>query len=107
MEPKLPVQKYLSANLFEEIGLLNLAPEERAQFLDKFGEVLQYKLTYRIMRELSPDQKDRLEAILAQEPLDTSAVSNFFASEMPNFETIAAEEVADYKRELIERFKAK
>lgn len=100
------VKKYLKADLFSELGLAALTTEEQATFLEKFGEVLQQRLTFRLMQELSDGQKDQLETLLANHPDDSVALGLFLTNEVPNLEQIAEEEVAKYKKELIDRMKA-
>lgn len=106
MPTKIPVAKYLKANLFDELGLTTLAAEERASFLEGFGNVLQYRLTFRLMDELSEDQKEKLDETLGKDPQNGTAVVEFLNSELPKFEKIVEEEIAKYKKELIDRFKA-
>lgn len=103
---KLPIDKYLKVDLLDELGIKNLEPEERVQFLEKIGEALQYKLATRIMQELNPEQKDHLEKLMDEEPFDGEALRVFFEVAFPQFDAIAKEEVAAYKHELIQRYKA-
>ncbi len=106
MPTKIPVAKYLKANLFDELGLTTLAADERASFLEGFGNVLQYRLTFRLMDELSEEQKEKLDGVLGQDPQNGTAVTEFLNTELPKFENIVEEEIAKYKKELIDRFKA-
>mgnify|MGYP001587116299 FL=1 len=97
------INKYLKADLFEELGMTNLTPEERVSFLERFGEALQYRLTFRMMKELSEENKGKLNDVLARN--DSAEIVNFLSQALPNFSDIANEEVAGYKKELVERFK--
>jgi|SRR3989338_3874778 len=106
MMTKLPVDKYLKMDLLDELGLKTLSPEERVSFLETFGSVLQQRLTLRVMEELSDPQKDKLDALLSSQPENDVALGQFLATEIPNFQSIAAEEVANYKKELVDRMKA-
>jgi hypothetical protein len=106
MPTKIPVAKYLKADLFEELGLTTIAADERASFLEGFGNVLQYRLTFRLMDELSEEQKEKLDQTLGKDPQSGLAVMDFLSAELPKFEKIVEEEVAKYKKELIDRFKA-
>ena len=103
---KIPIDKYLKANLFEEVGLMTLSPEERVSFLEGFGNVIQYRLTFRLMDELSEAQKDEFDATLAKDPQNPTAVVQFLNDKLPNFQQVVEEEIAKYKKELIDRFKA-
>ena len=106
MPTKIPVAKYLKADLFDELKLTTLSADERASFLEGFGNVLQYRLTFRLMDELSGDQKERLDGVLGKDSPNGTAVVEFLSQELPKFENIVEEEIAKYKRELIDRFKA-
>lgn len=106
MPTKMPIDKYLKMDLFDELGLKTLSPEERVSFLEAFGNVLQQRLTFRVMEELSDEQKDKLDALLTSKPDDDLALGQFLVSEVPNFQQLAEEEVAHYKKELVQRMKA-
>lgn len=106
MPAKIPVDKYLKADLFEEIGLKTLTPEERVSFLEGFGNVLQYRLTFRLMEEMTEEQKKELDGVLADNSSDPATIVKHLNTALPDFGKIAEEEVAKYKKELIERFKA-
>lgn len=104
-EISLDLDKYLKADLFAELGIENLSFEEQATFLEKIGEVLQARISLRLMKELSEDQKDQLETLLTNHPDDAVALGVFLKNEVPNLEQIIEEEVAQYKKDLIERAK--
>ncbi len=105
MSSTIPINRYLKANLFEELGIKTLTPEEQISFLDGFGSVIQYRITFRVMEELSGEQKDQLDKLLSNDNPD--AVFSFLVQELPTFQNIVEEEVAKYKKELIDRMKAK
>lgn len=100
------IQKYLTADLFKELGVDNLSEEERIHFLEGLGNVLQSRLTFRLMRELSEPAKEKFEELLQKNPNDDIAIAQFLSGALPNFQQIAEEEVAQYKKELIDRMKS-
>ena len=101
------IQKYLKADLFEEIfGKMNMTPEEKARFLEAFGAVLQQRITYRLMQELSTEAQSKLSEILEKTPNDDVAIAQLLGAAVPNLPKIAEEEVAQYKKDLISRAKA-
>lgn len=106
MPTKIPVAKYLKADLFDELNLKTLSADERASFLEGFGNVLQYRLTFRLMDELNEEQKEKLDGVLGKDPQNGMAVMEFLNGELPKFEKIVEEEIAKYKKELMDRFKA-
>jgi len=101
------IQKYLTADLFKELGVDNLTDEERMHFLEGLGNVLQSRLTFRLMQELSGPAKEKFDELLAKNPNDDIAIAQFLNGALPNFQQIMEEEVAQYKKELIDRMKAK
>lgn len=105
--PKSTVQKYLKADIFKEIGLERVTPEERMHFLESFGNVLQKRMTFRIMQELPPRAQEELDALAEKNPNDDMAIAKFLSAALPNFQQIMEEEVAHYKKELIQRMNAK
>jgi|SRR3989344_6982146 len=106
MASKISIDKYLKMDLFEELGMKTLAPEDRVAFLESFTSVMQQRITFRLMQELSDAKKDRLEAILANEQNSDAALGQFLTLEVPNFQNMAEEEIAGYKKELLARMKA-
>jgi len=107
MSSTISVEKYLKADLFEELGLNNLEQGEKEAFLASFGEVIQKRITLRLLQELGDSQKDKLEALLAGSANDGGvALGNFLKAEVPNLEAIVGEEVAKYKKTIIDRVKA-
>lgn len=100
------VEKYLKADLFEELKMEALSPEERAAFLERIGEIIHQRVMLRLMQELNDDQKNRLESLLSQQPGDDAALGQFLKSEVPSIQQIVDEETAGYKKELVDKFNA-
>lgn len=100
------VEKYLKADLFEELKMEALSPEERAAFLERIGEIIHQRVMLRLMQKLNDDQKNRLESLLSQQPGDDAALGQFLKSEVPNIQQIVDEETAGYKKELVDKFNA-
>lgn len=99
------VRGYFQMDLFKELGMDDISTEEREMFLEKIGEVIQQRLLIRFMDELTEDQKASMESILANPGNDFTDIAQFLAFEVPNFQKITEEEVANYKKELIDRYK--
>lgn len=100
------MQRYLNADLFEELGMARLSAEQRAEFLEAFGGVIQQRLTIRLMSELSDEQKERFDRLLDAHKDDAEALNVFLQKELPHFGDMVKEEIAGYKKELIERVQA-
>ena len=106
MAAKLPIQKYLQVNLFEELGFEHITAEQRVAFLESFLDVIQKKVMIRLLAEMSESDKDELETLTTNHPDDEVAVATFLQRAVPNFQAIAEEEIAQYKKQLIDRMKA-
>lgn len=96
-----PIEKYLAADLFTELGLYTLSVEERAKFLDSFLEVIFRRIGNRLVSELTEDQRTELNDFLLKHPDDQEAAFEYLKGEVANFEDLVKEEVAGYKGELI------
>jgi hypothetical protein len=106
MPTKLPIQKYLQMNLFEELGLQNVTQEQRIKFLESFLDVIQKRVMIRLLSEMSESDKDELETVTTNHPDDELALGVFIQKAVPNFQQIAEEEIAAYKKQLVDRMKA-
>lgn len=101
MSKKNPIEQYLAADLFTELGLYTLSVEERAKFLDSFLEVIFRRIGNRLVSELTEDQRTELNDFLLKHPDDQEAAFEYLKGEVANFEDLVKEEVAGYKGELI------
>ncbi|MDP3772468.1 MAG: DUF5663 domain-containing protein [bacterium] len=100
------LQQYLNADLFEELGMARLSQEQRVEFLEAFGGVIQQRLTIRLMKELSDEQKEQFDRLLDTHKDDAEALNSFLQKELPHFGHAMKEEIAGYKHELMERMRA-
>jgi len=100
------IQKYLDANLLEELGMDAMTPEETVAFFDAFGNIVWQRIVLRLTEELNDEQKDKLDALLSKNPQNPQELGEFFLNEVPGFEDMANEEVASYKKELMDRMSA-
>ena len=105
MDPQ-AIQKYLNANLLEELGMDAMKPEEAVAFFDAFGNIIWQRIVLRLAEELPDEQKQKLDAVLGKTPQDAQEISEFFLTQIPGFEEMVNEEVAGYKKELIDRMGA-
>lgn len=98
------IKDYLTKDLFEELNLDNLSLEERIEFIEKFGQVIEEKVLNRIMIELPEDDQKTLDELMKKELENSDLIKDFLDKKMPNLEQIAEEEIANYKKILINRF---
>lgn len=103
---KKKIEELLKVDLFEELGIKNLSADEQLVFLEKIGDVIQKRLMIRFLKELTEEQKDRLESIIADKGQDFDSVARFLTAEISDYQKIVEEELASYKKELIDRYKS-
>ena len=96
-----PIEKYLEADLFTELGLYTLSLEEREQFLTSFLEVIFRRIGNRLVSELPEDKRTELNDFLTKHPNDQQAAFDYLRESVENFEQLVKEEVAGYKEELL------
>lgn len=98
------ISKYLDADLFTELKMDKLSPAERISFLESFGNVIEQRIIGRLARELDGEQKKALNDLLAAKKNDPEAMDAFLKTKQPDLGQLVAEEVANYKKELMEGF---
>lgn len=83
-----------------------MTPEEAVAFFDAFGSIIWQRIVLRLNEELSDEQKNKLDVLLDQKPQNTQALGEFFLNEIEGFQALVDEEVAGYKKELMDRMGA-
>ena len=106
MTTKIPLDKYLGGDLFADVGITHVTLEERAEFMARIAEVVQHRIEFRVMDALTDEQKDEAEKLFSDENVRGSEVMAFLERSLPDFDTMAQEEVAKYRQELVEKMKA-
>lgn len=96
------VRKNLTADICEEVGLTDLEPAEKTDFLDEMGAVVKERTEIRLWDELSDEQQLEMDA-LAESGSDRAALADSLAQAVPNYEEVIKDEIAVYKKELAER----
>mgnify|MGYP003394482693 CR=1 FL=1 len=100
------IEKHLNQDLLQELGIDALTPEEATAFFSSFGNIIWQRIILRLEDELTDDQKQKLESVLATESDNTEAITSFFTNEVEGFEDMVNEEVAEYKKELLDQMQA-
>lgn len=97
-------KQILEQNIITVLNLQALDDEKKIALIDKMAEVVQKRLTLRVLDEMSEQDKNEFEKILDSSP---DNVSEFLQKVFPNFLEMVQEEVVRLKKELINRFKEK
>lgn len=100
MEAK-STRNILDEDVFTILGLENLPQERKDALLGGMIRTVQNRITNRVMRMLSEDDRADLDGILSAGGNDV-AVADFLHRKIPNFDQIAAEELARFKLEMVD-----
>ncbi len=104
MDKKL-IESILKLDLFKELGREDVEPEVKESVLDDAAYIVTRGLWIRIMESLSEEKQTELSEMLEKNPDDADPIIQFLKREVPNYEDLAKEEVANYKSLLLARVK--
>ncbi len=91
----------LTQNIFTLLGLDLLADDRKQELLDKMTELVQKRLSLRLLDSLSATDATKLEEMLKTSSMEDPDVAAFFKSRMPNLEEVLKEEIVGLKQELV------
>lgn len=97
------IEKILKLNLFEELGLEDVEPEVKQAVLDDANYIITRGIWIRMTESLSEEKQNELAEILEKDPENAERITAFIKKEVPNYEDLAKEEVANYKSVLLAR----
>ena len=88
----------LKQNIIKELGLEALADDKKAALLQQMAEIIQQKLTLRLMDKMTPEDKETFEKTMDTDP---DKANEFIQKTFPDFLEIMQEEIIKLKQELI------
>ena len=91
----------LLQNIFTLLGLDSLPDDRKQELLDKMTELVQKRLSLRMLNSLSATDASALEDMLKNRSMEDPDVASFFISRMPNLEEVLKEEIVGLKQELV------
>ncbi len=95
---------FLTADIFEYLGLTGLTSAQKAQLLATMLETIQTRVVGRLL-DVFKDDAERGKLEKALEDKDTEAINTLLSSRgFPNMEELIAEEVVMYKLEVMKLF---
>ena len=86
----------LQIDLIKELGLESLPAEERQTILSEMEQLISERILVAGMQQLSDEQMDAVDEID-----DPNKVVEYLNSNVPNFQLLVADEVANFKSELL------
>lgn len=93
-------KQMLEQNIITGLNLQALDDDKKIALIDKMSEVVQKRLTLRLIDEMNENDKTEFEKILDSSP---EKVSEFLQKIFPNFLDIMQEEIIKLKKELLEK----
>lgn len=90
----------LQQNLIKELGIDKLPSEKQQEVLAAMTEALLKRLVIRVLEKLPEGDRAEFEKISKSQ--DAEKMTEFLKNKTPNFEEIAVQEIADFKKEITE-----
>lgn len=82
------------------LGLESLPEEQKANLINKMGEVVLNRISLTIMDNLDLDDQKRLEALMKKNG-DGEKVNNFLEDKIKNLDEIRMAEILKFKEEIV------
>jgi hypothetical protein len=89
---------YLDVNLAEELNLDSLPDDKKQELTEQMTSTLSARLNREVLNRLTEEQKQQLDDILDRD----GDVAGFIEEVLPNFDAVAGEVVARFKRDILE-----
>jgi hypothetical protein len=97
MEPT----QLLKSNIIELLGLQDLPKEKQDDLIGKMSEVIQHRITDRLLERLPESAQPELDALIAKSA-SSEEFDGFLQKVIPEYNQIMAEEIAMFKQEMLD-----
>lgn len=87
-------------NIFTALGMNNLSEEKKAELLNKMTELVQTRVTNRIVEEMNEDQKKSFDK-LVESKATAEEVNHFLQENFPNFLSMFEQETNRVRSEML------
>jgi hypothetical protein len=91
----------LRKNIIKELGIDTLPEKKQEEILLRIGKIIFQAVLIRVMERLNSKEKDEFTELLVKKPNDEEAILGFLKSKIPDLDEIVNEEVATFKREVV------
>lgn len=88
----------LTSNILDSLGLQNLSAEKKTELLGQMTQVIQDRVTDRVVEQLSADERKQFDQVFDQS--SSQEIDQFLRRAVPDFEQIMADEVARFQKEM-------
>ncbi len=95
------VQTLLQTHILKLLDLQNLSEQQKTELLTHMGEVVQDRITDRIVESLSAEERAEFDALLDRNAAEQE-VEAFLRAKIPDMESIVAEEVLLFKAQMVD-----
>ena len=87
----------MQKNIMAEFGFDNLPEDEQAELYNRIGAVLFQGIMISVLDQMNDEQQEAFDAFLGQHPDDPEALMGYLKEHVPDFDRIAADEVARFR----------
>lgn len=102
---KSEIEELIKVDIFEALNLNDLPLEEKIKLLEQIFDVVFRGVWLKILENISLEQREELEnKILNNEFENPESFQNYLKNLVPNFDDLVKEEIANYKKALINKF---
>ncbi len=85
-----------------EFGFDKLPEQQQKELYERIGTLLFQGITLRALETMSDEQQDALDKYLGEHPEDPEALMKYLQENVPDFDKIAADEVARFRASALE-----
>ena len=89
----------IQTNIFDLLGLQQLPQARKDELLGQMAQVVQDRITDRLIEAMSAEQRTAFEKMLDANP-DSAGVEQFLQQAVPGYERIAEEEAMKFQQEI-------
>src|SRR3989339_193908 len=96
----------LTQNIAAELGLEDMPVKERDSILLKIGQIIFQRIMMRALDEMNEEVKEKFDQALGESKGNPESILDFLRANIKNFDELAGEEIAGFKKESIDLLRA-
>jgi len=93
----------IQQNIIDLLELKNLPEEKKSALLEKMVEIIQNRITLRILDALSEKEKEELDKLM--DAKKEEKIDQFLREKVPNFDALTIAEILKFKEEMVDNLK--
>jgi len=90
--------KAAQLDLIKELGINQLEKSKKEEIVLQIGDILQQRVSVRIIEELPEEKQDEFKAILEEAEENPEKLEQYLKENIPNAEELVLEEIGEYKK---------